>query len=412
MNGGMTLQRVVVTGMGTVNPLGHSVAETVATMDAGKIGIRPITKFDAEKTGITVAGEVEGFKPEVRMEKRLSKRLDLFTQYGLYSAIEAYEQSGLTKDDLDSERMAVIFGSGIGGLTTIQEQVTKMNAKGPDRVSPLFVPEAISNMVAGTISQYFGAHGPSYVVVTACASATNAIGEAAMRIQSGKADVVITGGAEASVNEIGIAGFAALSALSKAADPAKASLPFAADRSGFVLGEGGGAIILESLEHAQQRGANILGEVVGYGATSDAYHMTAPDPSGHQAARAMELAIEEAGIAPSDVGYINAHGTATKANDAMESKAIHDLFGDDVLVSSTKALTGHLLGAAGAIEAIMTISALHEGKLPINVGDAEQDPECPVTLVDAANRDVEVDYALSNSFGFGGHNAVLAFKRW
>jgi 3-oxoacyl-[acyl-carrier-protein] synthase II len=233
-----------------------------------------------------------------------------------------------------------------------------------------------------------------------------------MRIQSGKADVVITGGAEASVNEIGIAGFAALSALSKAADPAKASLPFAADRSGFVLGEGGGAIILESLEHAQQRGANILGEVVGYGATSDAYHMTAPDPSGHQAARAMELAIEEAGIAPSDVGYINAHGTATKANDAMESKAIHDLFGDDVLVSSTKALTGHLLGAAGAIEAIMTISALHEGKLPINVGDAEQDPECPVTLVDAANRDVEVDYALSNSFGFGGHNAVLAFKRW
>ena len=412
MNGGMTLQRVVVTGMGTVNPLGHSVAETVATMDAGKVGIQPITKFDAEKTGITVAGEVKDFKPEERMSKRLSKRMDLFTQYGLYSAIEAYEQSGLTEDAVDSDRVGVIFGSGIGGLTTIQEQVTKMYVKGPDRVSPLFVPEAISNMVAGTISHYFGTHGPSYVVVTACASATNAIGEAAMRIQTGKADVVITGGAEASVNEIGIAGFAALSALSKNTDPTKASLPFAADRNGVVLGEGGGALILESLEHAQKRGAKILGEVVGYGATSDAYHMTAPDPSGSQAARAMQLAVEEAGIKPSEVGYIDAHGTATKANDAMESKAIHDLFGDDVLVSSTKALTGHLLGAAGAIEAIMTLSALQSGRLPMNVVDAAQDEDCPVTLVNRDNRDTSFDYALSNSFGFGGHNAVLAFKRW
>ena len=257
MNGGMTLQRVVVTGMGTVNPLGHSVAETVATMDAGKVGIQPITKFDAEKTGITVAGEVKDFKPEERMSKRLSKRMDLFTQYGLY-----------------------------------------------------------------------------------------------------------------------------------------------------------GALILESLEHAQKRGAKILGEVVGYGATSDAYHMTAPDPSGSQAARAMQLAVEEAGIKPSEVGYINAHGTATKANDAMESKAIHDLFGDDVLVSSTKALTGHLLGAAGAIEAIMTLSALQSGRLPMNVVDAAQDEDCPVTLVNRDNRDTSFDYALSNSFGFGGHNAVLAFKRW
>lgn len=406
------MQRVVVTGMGTVNALGLDVNETVTAMHQQQVGIAPITKFDASETGITVAGEVKHFEVEHRMPKRLAKRMDLFTQYALYTAIEAYEQAELSDEAVDPDRLAVIYGSGIGGLTTIETQVTRMVQKGPKRVSPMFVPMSIINMAPGAIAQQFNAHGTSYAVVTACASATNAIGEAYRHIQHGDADVVITGGAEASVNEIGIAGFAALTALSPATDAQQASLPFGRDRSGFVMGEGAGTLILESLEHAEARGAKILGEIVGYGSTSDAYHMTSPDPEGTQASRAMQQAIADAGLTVDQISYVNAHGTATTANDAMEALAIRRVFGDHpVLVSSTKALTGHLLGAAGAVETIMTLAALRDGRLPVNVGGVADDT-LAVDLVTSNNQQQTSPYALSNSFGFGGHNAVLALKRW
>lgn len=410
----MTQPRVVVTGMGAVTPLGNDVTDFLTGIFAGQVGINPITKFDATATGITVAGEVDGFQPEKRLAKKLANRLDLFSTYGLYSADEAMTQAGLTAETIDPERLGVIYGSGIGGLTTIEEQVIKMHDKSPKRVSPLFVPNAIVNMVAGNIAMQFNAQNTSQAIVTACASATNAIGDAFEYLRQGKADAIITGGSEASVNQIGIAGFAALTALSKATDPMQASLPFDSQRQGFVMGEGAGTLVLETLDHAQQRGATILAEIVGYGTTSDAYHMTAPRPDGAGAKRAMQQAIDEAGITPAAVDYINAHGTATAANDSAEAQAIASLFAANELlkVSSTKGMTGHLLGAAGAIEAIATVGALQQGRLPVNVGVTQQDPACPVTLVDEANQQTAPTYALSNSFGFGGHNAVVAFKKW
>lgn len=408
------MPRVVITGMGAVTPVGNDVESFVSSLTAGKVGFNPITHFDATETGVTLAGELTDFDPLQRLKKRDLRRMDGFSQYAMYATGEAMEQAGINEDNTDSERLGVIYGSGIGGLTTIQEQVIKMHDKGADRVSPMFVPTAISNMASGNIAIRYDAQNICTTIVTACASGTNAIGEAFRQIKDGRADVMITGGAEASINEIGIAGFAALSTLSKATDPEKASRPFDAARDGFVMGEGAGTLIIESLEHAQARGAEILGEVVGYGSTSDAYHITSPDPAGTQAARAMKLAVEEAGITPADVDYINAHGTATKGNDSAESLAINKLFGEDsdVLVSSTKSMTGHLLGAAGAIEAVATTAALQSGKLPLNVGITEQDPECKVNLVTKANQDTPAEYAISNSFGFGGHNAVLAFRRW
>ncbi|ANZ62151.1 beta-ketoacyl-[acyl-carrier-protein] synthase II [Secundilactobacillus paracollinoides] len=408
------MPRVVITGMGAVTPVGNDVETFVASLTAGKVGFNPITHFDATETGVTLAGELTDFDPLQRLKKRDLRRMDGFSQYAMYATGEAMEQAGINDDNTDSERLGVIYGSGIGGLTTIQEQVIKMHDKGPDRVSPMFVPTAISNMASGNIAIHYNAQNICTTIVTACASGTNAIGEAFRQIKDGRADVMITGGAEASINEIGIAGFAALSTLSKATDPEKASRPFDAARDGFVMGEGAGTLILESLEHAQARGAEILGEIVGYGSTSDAYHITSPDPAGTQASRAMKLAIEEADITPADVDYINAHGTATKGNDSAESLAINKLFGEDsdVLVSSTKSMTGHLLGAAGAIEAVATTAALQSGKLPLNVGITEQDPECQVNLVTKDNQNTAAEYAISNSFGFGGHNAVLAFRRW
>jgi len=409
----MTQQRVVVTGMGAVTPLGNNVSEFLDGIFDSQVGLGPITKFDASQTGISVAGEVKDLQPELRLSKKLAKRLDLFSVYGMYSAAEAMEQAGLTAADaIDSERLAVIYGSGIGGLTTIEAQVIKMHTKGPKRVSPLFVPNSIVNMVVGNIAMQFNAQNTSQAIVTACASATNAIGDAYEYLKQGKADAVITGGAEASVNQIGIAGFAALTALSKASDPNKASLPFDQNRQGFVMGEGAGTLVLETLEHAQARGAKILGEIVGYGTTSDAYHMTAPRPDGAGAKRAMQQAIDEAGITPSDVDYINAHGTATAANDSAEAQAINDLFDCHTQVSSTKGMIGHLLGAAGAVEAIATIGALQRNQLPVNIGCMQQDSACPVNLVNEATAKTAATYALSNSFGFGGHNAVVAFKKW
>ncbi|WP_317294738.1 beta-ketoacyl-ACP synthase II [Ligilactobacillus saerimneri] len=408
------MTRVVITGMGTVSPIGNDTPTFIANLLAGKLGIDKIKKFDASATGISVAGEVKDFDPQLRLSKKAAKRMDLYSQYAVYTALEALEQAGINAENTDPYEMGVIIGSGIGGLTTIQEQVIKMHEKGPQRVSPLFIPTAIANMAAGNVAIAANAKNICTAVVTACASATNAIGEAYRQIKEGRAQVMLTGGAEASVNEIGIAGFAALTALSTQADPQLASLPFDSKRSGFVLGEGAATLVLESLEHAQKRGAKILGEIVGYGATCDAYHITAPDPSGEGAARAMQAALDEAGIKPDQVGYINAHGTATHANDEGEAKAINRVFGADsqVWVSSTKSMTGHLLGAAGAIEAVATVAALQLGQLPANIGLTQQDEKCQINVVTQNALPVPIEYALSNSLGFGGHNAVIAFKKW
>ena len=409
------MTRVVITGMGAVAPNGNGIQEFISNSFAGKVGIKAIKKFDAKPTGITVAGEIDNFDPNDVIGKKAARRMDLYSQYALQSAIEAMEMAEINETNTKPVDMGVIYGSGIGGLTTIQEQIIKMHDKGPKRVSPMFVPMSIDNMAAGNISIHFNAQNICTSIVTACATGTNAIGEAFRQVKEGRAKVMIAGGSEASVNEIGIAGFAALTALSQATDPLKASLPFDKARQGFVLGEGGATLVLEDLEHAQKRGANILGEIVGYGATSDAYHITSPDPTGAGAARAMELAIKEAGVSPSEISYINAHGTATHANDEGESKAINQVFGSDshVRVSSTKGMTGHLLGAAGAIEAVLTVVALQNGQLPLNIGCFNQDPKCSVNLVTAENSDASnARYAISNSFGFGGHNAVLAFKKW
>ena len=407
------MTRVVITGLGAIAPNGNGYETFVANTLAGKIGIKPITKFDAQATGISVAGEIDDFDPQAVVGKKAAKRMDLYSQYAVQTAEQAMAMAKITPANTRPEDLGVIYGSGIGGLTTIQDQIIKMHEKGPKRVSPMFVPMAIANMAAGNLSIRFQAQNISTSIVTACASATNSIGEAFRHIKEGRAQVVITGGAEASVNEIGIAGFAALTALSPTSDPTQASRPFDQARNGFVLGEGAGTLVLEALDHAQARGAQILGEVVGYGTTSDAYHITSPDPAGTQAARAMTLAMQEAGLTPEDIDYINAHGTATAANDAGEAQAIRQVFGDhDVLVSSTKGMTGHLLGAAGAVEAVITAAALQKGILPPNVGCQHQDPACPVTLVTKHNQHHPSRYALSNSFGFGGHNAVIAFKRW
>lgn len=409
------MTRVVITGMGAITPIGNDVTEYCDNLFQGKSGIAPITKFDATETGVTNAGEVKDFDATLRVGKKAAKRMDLFSQYAVDSALQAVKQAQITSENTASKDLGVIFSSGIGGLTTIQEQVIKMHEKGPKRISPMFVPTAIVNMAAGNIALRIGAKNICTSIVTACASGTNAIGEAYRQIKEGRAKVMVAGGAEASVNEIGIAGFAALTALSTQIDPQKASIPFDKERSGFVMGEGSGALVLESLEHAKTRGAKILGEIVGYGSNCDAFHMTAPDPTGKGAATAMQLALAEAKIKPAQVDYINAHGTATKANDAAEAKAINLVFGEDsrVLVGSTKAMTGHLLGAAGAIEAIAVVASLQKGQIPVNIGMTEQDKECKVNVVTQAKAHPEkLEYALSNSLGFGGHNAVLAFRKW
>ena len=406
-------RRVVVTGMGALTPLGNDRESFIQGLNSSKVGIDKITHFDAELTGITVAGEVKDFDPTVRIERKIAKRMDAFSQYALYSAVEAMEQADFKEGELDPYQVGVIYGSGIGGLTTIQEQVIKMDHKGPRRVSPLFVTNSITNMAAGNISMYFNAKNTSQAIVTACASANNAIGNAFHHIKNGYADVMITGGSESSINEIGIAGFASLTALTASEDHLRASIPFDKDRNGFVMGEGAATLILEDYDHAKARGANILAEIVGYGMTSDAFHMTQPDPEGRGAIRAMQMAMDEGGIKANDIDYINAHGTSTHANDSAESKAIESIFteNDHYKVSSTKSMTGHLLGAAGAIEAVATIAALQNGIMPVNVGLETKDPEVNIPLVTEDNRKASVNYALSNSFGFGGHNAVLAFKR-
>lgn len=408
------MARVVVTGMGVVAPNGITRDEFIENTFAGKVGVKPITKFDATDTGISVAGQVDGFDYKERVGRE-GRRMDLFAQYSVHTALEAVEQAGITPENTRGEDMGVIFGTGIGGLSTIQKQILKMGKRGPRAVSPLFVPEIIPNMGAGNIAIRLGAKNTCMTIVTACSTATNSIGEAFRQIKEGRAEVMITGGAEAPIDTIGIAGFASLTALSKESDPLKASTPFDENRSGFVLGEGAAALVLESYDHAKARGAKILAEVVGYGSTCDAYHITAPDPTGDGAARALKQAMDEAGITPDQVGYLNAHGTATHANDVGEAKAINLAFGtdSDLQVSSTKSMTGHLLGAAGAVEAVATVAALQRGELPPNMGLTKQDPECQINVVtEPGTKAPDLEYAMSDSLGFGGHDAVLAFKKW
>ncbi|WP_413628196.1 beta-ketoacyl-ACP synthase II [Fructilactobacillus vespulae] len=408
-------RRVVVTGIGALSAIGNSADEFIKNMLASKVGIAPITHFDASDTGITVAGELKDFNPSDRLDKKDYKRLDPYAQYALYSAKEAMEQAGLVaNENYNPDDLGVIYGAGIGGIGTIEEQVIKAHEKGPKRVSPLFVPKAISNMGAGNISMYFDAKNTSQTIVTACAAGTNAVGNAFELIKQGKAKVMITGGSEAAVTNMGISGFAALTALSTEEDPMKASMPFDKDRSGFVLGEGAGTLVLEDYEHAKARGAKILAEVVGYGTTSDAYHLTAPDPEGRGAIRAMEQAVNEAGIGLDELDYVNAHGTATHANDSGEAAAIGKLFKDNdhVKTSSIKGMIGHSLGAAGGLEAVALVGTLLNGQMPVNVGLVNKDPEVKIDLVTDENKNDTVKTAISNSFGFGGHNAVIAMRKW
>ncbi|MDN6508506.1 MAG: beta-ketoacyl-ACP synthase II [Tetragenococcus halophilus] len=409
------MNRVVITGYGVVSPIGNDPETFLASLKNGTNGIDKITKFDAEDTGVSVAGEVKDFPREKYFKKKDTKRMDLFSLYGVYAALDALEMAKLDTEKTDMDRFGVMVGSGIGGLPTIQEQVTRMNEKGADRVSPMFVPMSIVNMVAGNIAMRVGARGICTSTVTACASGNNSIGEAFRNIKHGYQDVMLAGGSESTICEIGIAGFASLTALSRNEDPDHASTPFDTNRSGFVMGEGAGVLLLESLEHAQARGANILGEVVGYGANCDAYHMTAPNPDGSGAGKAMKLAMEEAVITPEQIDYINAHGTATPANDVSEATAIHYGLGErgkDIYVSSTKSMTGHLLGAAGGIESVASLLALQHQFVPASINIEEKDPEIDLNVVQNQSIDANLEYVLSNSMGFGGHNAVLLMKRW
>lgn len=403
--------RVVITGYGVVSAIGNSPEEFWNNLKAGKTGIGPITHFDAEATGISVAAEVKEFPFDKYFQKKDARRMDTFSLYAVYAALDAMEMSGITEENTNFDRLGCIMASGIGGLEQSQKNSQAIVAKGPRKgVAPLYVPLAIANMATGNVALRTGARGVSRAEVTACAAGANAIGSAFREIKHGYADAMIAGGAEAAICELGIAGFANLTALTKETDPEKACIPFDKNRSGFVMGEGSGVLILESLEHAQARGANILAEIVGYGNTNDAFHMTTP--SGVGAENAIKLALEEAGASPADVDYVNAHGTSTHANEETESKAIHNVIGDKAYASSTKALHGHALGATGAIEAVATVQALLNQYAPVNAGTTELDEGMTINVVLGEGKPAEINLALSQDFGFGGHNAVLAFKKW
>lgn len=407
--------RVVITGMGAITPMGNDVKTFWKNCREGVSGIDYIKGFDTTEYKVKVAAEVKNFKPEDYIDKREARRMDKYSQFALAAAKEAVEDSGLNLETVDRYRFGVLVGSGIGGLGTIEKECQKLFEKGPSRVSPLFIPMAISNMASGNIAIQYGAKGICTSVVTACASGTNAIGDAYRVLQNGIADVMIAGGAEASVTPLAVAGFTSLTALSTSNNVERASIPFDKERDGFVIGEGAGIVIMETLEHAVNRGARIYCEVVGYGATGDAYHMTSPDPEGEGAARAMKLAIEEAGIKPEEVSYINAHGTSTPYNDKFETIAIKKVFGENaykVPVSSTKSMTGHLLGAAGAVEAVVCINSMLDGFIPPTIGYKVPDEDCDLDYVPNEGRTAEVNYTISNSLGFGGHNATIMLKKW
>lgn len=409
------MRRVVVTGMGAITPIGNSVDEFWQGIKAGKVGIDEITKFDTTDYSVKLAAEVKNFVAKERMEFKAAKRMSPFSQYAVCAAKEALEQSGLDLTKEDPYKVGVSVGSGIGGMKDMEEENKKLLERGPGRIKPLLVPMMITNMAAGNVAIAFGAKGKCINVVTACATGTHSIGEAYRSIQCGEADVMIAGGTESSITPLGVAGFTSLTALTKTTDKTQASIPFDKKRSGFVMGEGAGIVVLEELEHALDRGANILAEVVGYGATCDAYHITSPAEDGSGAAKAMELAIKEAGAKPEDVDYINAHGTSTHHNDLFETRAIKLALKEaakNVKVNSTKSMIGHLLGAAGGVEFITCVKSINEGYIHETVGLTEPDEELDLDYVMGQGVETNVDFALSNSLGFGGHNATLAVRKY
>jgi 3-oxoacyl-[acyl-carrier-protein] synthase II len=409
-------RRVVVTGAGAVTPVGNTAEEFWVALTQGKSGIGPITRFDPSALPTRIAGEVKGFDPLRYIDKKDDRKFDPFLKYAVACGVMAVEDAGLSLERVDKNRFGVLVGSGIGGISTLLENHKVLLEKGPDRVSPFFIPMLIVNMASGILSMRFGAKGPNSAVVTACATGNHAIGDATRIIQRGDADIMIAGGAEAIIIPLTFAGFCQMKAMStRNDDPTRASRPFDATRDGFVCGEGGGLVVLESLEHALARDARIYAEVVGYGMTGDAYHMTAPDPEADGATRAMALALRDAGLPPTAVGYINAHGTSTPYNDKSETMAIKRVFGEHarkLAVSSTKSMTGHLLGAAGGIEAIATAFAIHHGVLPPTINYETPDPDCDLDYIPNQARKQDVEVALSNAFGFGGTNATLVFRKY
>lgn len=409
------MRRVVITGMGTVNPLGKNVEEYWANIKANKNGLSYIDQFDASDFDVKIVGAVKDFDSSKYIDKKEAKRMDRFTQFAVCSAMEALENAGTDLKDLDPFKVGVIVGVGIGGLNLTEEEVTKFNAK-PDKVSVFFIPMMIGNMAAGTVAMRTGFKGDNFCTTTACSSATHAIGEAFRKIKDGYLDAALCGGTEACISRFALSGFNNMHALSRATELDKASTPFDLNRQGFVLGEGSGMLVLEELEHAKARGANIICEIAGYGATGDAYHMTSPSPTGEAAAYAMKHAYEEAGLQPEEVNYINAHGTSTGLNDKYETTAVKLALGEDAarktVINSTKSMTGHLLGAAGAVEAIVTALSVKEGFVHRTIGFTTPDPECDLDYAVDGNRNVDIKGALSNSLGFGGHNATICLKKY
>jgi 3-oxoacyl-[acyl-carrier-protein] synthase II len=410
------INRAVITGMGVISPVGNTLGEFWNHLIEGRSGIDFVTRFDVSDMPTKVAGEVKNFEPTDWMDKKETRRMDRFVQFAIAAAKMAITDADLDLEKLDKERAGAVIGCGIGGVTTFEEQKEVLMAKGPGRVSPFFVPMLISNMASGHLSIAFGLQGASSTVVTACASATNAIGEAMRLIERGEADIVLCGGTEAPLTSLAFAGFCSMKAMStEKENPKEASRPFDARRSGFVMGEGAGILVLESLEHAKARNARIYAELVGYGSTSDAHHITSPAPGGAGAARAMRRALASADIKPEEVDYINAHGTGTGANDAAETEAIKGVFGQEayqIPISSTKSMTGHLMGAAGAVEAVVCALAIQNGIIPPTINYGEPDPDCDLDYVPNQARKKEIKVAMSNTFGFGGHNATIVLKKF
>ncbi|MBW4540394.1 MAG: beta-ketoacyl-ACP synthase II [Myxacorys chilensis ATA2-1-KO14] len=409
-------KRVVVTGLGAITPIGNTLADYWDGLMSGRNGVAPITLFDASRHDCRFAAEVKGFDPHVYLDRKDAKRMDRFAQLAVAASKQALEDAQFTINDLNAEQVGVLIGTGIGGLKVLEDQQEVNLTKGPDRCSPFMIPMMIANMAAGLTAIHIGAKGPNSCSVTACAAGSNAIGDAFRWIQHGYAQAMICGGTEAAVTPLSVAGFAACRALSfRNDDPTHASRPFDKDRDGFVLGEGAGILLLEEMEHALARGAKIYAEIVGYGVTCDAFHMTGQLPGGVQAARAMQLAMKDAGLSPEQVSYVNAHGTSTPVNDPNETAAIKTALGDHaykIAVSSTKSMTGHLLGGSGGIEGVATALAIANDRVPPTINFVEADPECDLDYVPNQSRALQVDVALSNSFGFGGHNVTLAFKKF
>lgn len=411
------MKRVVVTGLGVVSPVGNDVPSFWQSLTEGKCGIGPITAFDTTEYKVKIAAEVKDFDPLLYMDKNEARKQDAFSRYAVAASAQAMQDSGLESGgNIDPFRLGVYIGSGTGGMQTFMQEAGKLFEKGPGRVSPFFVPMMIGNMAAGNVALKFGAQGPSLPIMTACATSTNAIGEAYRTIKHGYADAIIAGGSEATVIEMAVAGFTNCMALTQNTDPASASIPFDKRRNGFVMGEGAGVLVLEEYEHAVARGAHIYAEVCGYGNTNDAHHMTAPDPDAKGSSRAIQLAVEEAGMQADDEIYINAHGTSTPLNDKTETKAIKLALGEETArkahISSTKSMTGHMLGAAGGVEAIATVLALKHGIIPPTIGYAEPDPECDLDYTPNKAVKADVTLGISTSLGFGGHNGCLAFRKF